>query len=99
VRRCFTLLAIRLTGGGNRFDSKIMMRRHRTTIRGLCLAAALAAGATVAGCQKPLFPGDLPRTQYERYDRLRGRSVPAERQTARGQSEPALRERLQRSSR
>jgi hypothetical protein len=46
------------------------------------------------GCEKPLFPQNLPRTQYERYDRLRGRYVPAQQLNAFGGSEPALRERL-----
>ncbi len=30
--------------------------------------------AVVAGCEAPLFPEELPRTQYERYDRLRGQT-------------------------
>jgi hypothetical protein len=31
---------------------------------GLCLLAP--------GCVKPLFPDDEPRTQFDRYDRVRG---------------------------
>ena len=54
------------------------------------MLSALAA----VGCEKPLFPQNLPRTQYERYDRLRGRYVPAEQFNAYGGTEPALRERL-----
>ena len=46
------------------------------------------------GCEKPLFPDNMPRTQYERYDRLRGRYIPAEQANAYGGAEPALRERL-----
>jgi len=43
--------------------------------------AWVALGAVVlampAGCVKPLFPKDEPRTQYDRYDRIRGEWVPA----------------------
>jgi hypothetical protein len=28
--------------------------------------------AGIGGCQKPLFPKDEPRTQYDRYDAIRG---------------------------
>lgn len=35
---------------------------------GAVIVAALLAG----GCHKPLFPQDLPRTPYERYQMLRG---------------------------
>jgi len=31
-----------------------------------------------AGCEKPLFPENLPRTQYERFDRIRGIYTPKE---------------------
>ena len=48
----------------------------------------------LCGCEKPLFPRDLPRTQYERYDRLRGQYIPAESINEFGGFEPALRERL-----
>ncbi len=48
----------------------------------------------LCGCEKPLFPEGLPRTQYERYDRLRGHYTPAEQTNPYGGSEPALRERL-----
>jgi len=47
----------------------------------------------VVGCEEPLFTETMPRTQYERYDRLRGRHVPAE-QFDRPGTDPALRERL-----
>lgn len=58
------------------------------------IVLALVALAGLAGCEKPLFPDDLPRTQYERYDRLRGRYVPAQQSNRFGGTEPALRERL-----
>jgi hypothetical protein len=50
--------------------------------------------ATLGGCEKPLFPETMPRTQYERYDRLRGRYIPSQQMNVYGGSEPALRERL-----
>ncbi len=48
----------------------------------------------MAGCEKALFVENMPRTQYERYERLRGRYVPAQRFGPGGKPEPALRERL-----
>lgn len=64
-----------------------MKRTLRITVIGLLLAG-------VGGCEKPLFPQDMPRTQYERYDRLRGRYVPGQQVNNFGGTEPALRERL-----
>ena len=52
----------------------------------------IVAGA-MAGCAKPLFPENLPRSPYERYSELRGGSAPQVIQTADGER-PALRERL-----
>lgn len=63
-------------------------------IRGLSILVLLAAAFGAVGCEKPLFPENMPRTQYERYDRLRNRYVPTEQINAFGGSEPALRERL-----
>lgn len=54
------------------------------------LALALLAG----GCEKALFPEDLPRSPYERYMALRGRAAPMHEEGATGAKEPALRERL-----
>lgn len=68
-------------------------------IRGLAILLMLGAAVGVGGCEKPLFPDDMPRTQYERYDRLRSRYVPTEQVNAYGGSEPALRERLSNLSR
>lgn len=57
----------------------------------LLLVLALGAG----GCEKPLFPSNLPRTQYERYDEMRGRYVPSDNiDPVTGERRPALRERL-----
>jgi hypothetical protein len=60
----------------------------------LLMAIVLVGVAAATGCEKPLFPEPTARTQYERYDRLRGRYAPAEQNNVYGQSEPALRDRL-----
>ena len=68
------------------------MRRRFTVTAGLLM---LLAGALVsAGCEKPLFPADLPRSQYERYEQLRGERRQTVRKNAYGYEEPNLRERL-----
>ena len=48
------------------------MRRKRT----LQLLSILTAGACLAACNKPLFPADQPRTQFERFDQVRNQSTP-----------------------
>ncbi len=63
-------------------------------MRRTSVALAVACSATLSACQKPLFPEDAPRTQYQRFDELRGRGVPTDRSDSRGGSDPALRERL-----
>lgn len=55
------------------------------------LAAVMLAGA---GCQKVLFPSDLPRNQFETHDRMRQRYVPLEEPDVFGRPQPALRARL-----
>ena len=52
----------------------------------------LTAGG--AGCQRALFPADVARTQYEKYDRMRNRYTPLEEPDALGNVRPALRARL-----
>ncbi|MEY3141520.1 MAG: hypothetical protein RLY21_13 [Planctomycetota bacterium] len=52
----------------------------------------LAFGAF--GCQRALFPQDLPRTQFETYDKMRQRYVPLEEPDVFGTPQPALRARL-----
>jgi hypothetical protein len=47
-----------------------------------------------AGCQKVLFPSDLPRNQFETHDRMRQRYVPLEEPDVFGRPQPALRARL-----
>ena len=46
------------------------------------------------GCAKPLFPDNKPRTQFETYDIMRQRYIPAEEPDAFGNMQPALRARL-----
>jgi hypothetical protein len=48
----------------------------------------------LAGCVKPLFPKDQPRTQFETYDRLRSREAPLQEPDVFGNPQPALRARL-----
>ena len=55
---------------------------------------ALLALAPVAGCQKPLFPENAPRTQFERFDTMRSGAAPTEEPDVFGTPQPALRARL-----
>lgn len=77
------------------------MLRFRTARRlastaGLSVGALLAVLTVVAasGCQRALFPSDLPRTQFETYDKMRQRYVPLEEPDVFGTPQPALRARL-----
>jgi hypothetical protein len=63
-------------------------------IRVAIFIGTIALAGLMGGCEKPLFSEDLPRTQYERYDRLRSRYVPTAQPSRFGGTEPALRERL-----
>ena len=54
---------------------------------------ATAAG-WVLGCEKPLFPPNLPRTPYERYQQLHGQDRHETEENAYGGQQPALRDRL-----
>lgn len=57
--------------------------------------AVLMLGALAGfGCQDVLFPADAPRTQYDRFDALRGQASPREDVGRYGDPVPALRERL-----
>lgn len=61
----------------------------------LALASALALAALVAGgCQKPLFPENAPRTQFEKFDTMRSGAAPSEEPDVFGTPQPALRSRL-----
>ncbi len=46
------------------------------------------------GCRKSPVPKDSPRSPYERYDALRGQSVPKTVQDSFGREQPNLRGRL-----
>jgi hypothetical protein len=59
-----------------------------------CCVSVLVAALLTLGCQKPLFPENVPRTQYERYQTLRGKYRSAKEKNIYGGSQPALRERL-----
>lgn len=61
------------------------------TFRLLVLVGCMA---TVGGCEKALFPANLPRTPYERYQQLHGLYRPSDEQNAYGGEQPALRDRL-----
>jgi len=61
----------------------------------LLLAVGLVAATVwLAGCQSTPFPEDAARSQYDRYDELRGRGRQAKETDVYGRSEPALNERL-----
>ena len=67
----------------------------RSLVRQCLQVIALGAVcATTAGCIKPLFPPDPPRTQFEAYDRMRSRYCPLEEPDVFGSPQPALRARL-----
>ncbi|MCE9591219.1 MAG: hypothetical protein K8S99_11920 [Planctomycetes bacterium] len=61
---------------------------------GTAVGLLLLAVAGVAGCEKPLFPEDLPRSPYDRYMTLRGQRPPMNETGPTGSEQPALRERL-----
>lgn len=60
--------------------------------------ASLLTAAIVGGCQKPLFPKDSPRNQYQTYDRMRNKDAPLTEPDVFGNPQPALRARLSQSS-
>lgn len=66
-------------------------RRLGSVVAAVCFIG-LAFGA--GGCQRALFPQDLPRTQFETYDKMRQRYVPLEEPDVFGTPQPALRARL-----
>ncbi len=63
----------------------------------LCVVSAILLSATMSGCNKGLFPENSPRSQYDRYDELRGRQTPRRLEVPFGQGsdKSALRERLE----
>lgn len=59
-----------------------------------CCAILLTVAWAGFGCNKPLFPENSARTQFETYDRLRQQSTQLEEEDEFGQKRPALRARL-----
>jgi hypothetical protein len=70
------------------------MAAMRPTVRALALLGLLAAAFAAGGCQRVLFPSDMPRNQFETHDRMRQRYVPLEEPDVFGRPQPALRARL-----
>jgi hypothetical protein len=66
-------------------------RRIGLTILGMVVLAGIAVSG---GCQEALYTDGTTRTQYERYQTLRGDYRPPRNMTALGEERPALRERL-----
>ncbi len=60
----------------------------------LLMLASVVMSSGIGGCNKTLFPENTPRSQYERYDALRGRERPTTEPGPYGVAQPALRERL-----
>jgi len=63
----------------------------RRVALGLCVAAA---GLCLTGCVDPLLSPNEPRSQYSRYDLVRGRFAPQYVEDEFGRSKPNLRGRL-----
>ena len=70
------------------------MRREFKVTAVMLLVALTGVLFGTTGCEKPLFPADTPRSQYERYEQLRGEKRQTVRKNAYGYEEPNLRERL-----
>jgi hypothetical protein len=56
--------------------------------------ALVVVPCVAAGCAKPLFPENAPRTQFEKFDSMRSGAAPAEEPDIFGRPQPALRARL-----
>ena len=67
------------------------MPRKRTARLILLLTVATA----VCGCQKPLFPANQPRTQFERFDKVRNQSAPQYIEDEFGRRRPNVQARLE----
>ena len=64
-------------------------------LRAVAVLGVVVSGVVVlGGCQRALIPSDLPRSQFETYDRMRQRYVPLEEPDVFGTPQPALRARL-----
>jgi len=65
-------------------------------MRSVLVLVLFLVGTFTGGCQQPLFPTRLDRTQFDDHDRLRGEYVPANEYDVYGREQPALRARLNR---
>ena len=71
------------------------MPRPRTPSARIAAPVALIGALCAApGCQKPLFPENAPRTQFEKFDTMRSGAAPTEEPDVFGATQPALRARL-----
>jgi hypothetical protein len=64
------------------------------TTERLVTLVVLGGVLALGGCAKQLFPEDVPRSPYERYQMLRGQDRPKTYVDVFGVERPALRERL-----
>ncbi|MHC4809133.1 MAG: hypothetical protein ACYTEV_02055 [Planctomycetota bacterium] len=69
-------------------------RPGRAVPRALVAGALVAAVVLGAGCQRSLFSRNESRTQFERFEMMRGEYRPAEEPDVFGNPQPALRARL-----
>lgn len=67
-----------------------MMDRRRITL----MMGTATLALVMVGCNKPLFPENSPRSQYERYAELRGLKKESKIENPTGPDVPNLRERL-----
>ncbi|MFG0259925.1 MAG: hypothetical protein ACF8LK_06180 [Phycisphaerales bacterium JB041] len=77
--------------GGSTATRTARTRTLRRVMVGLCLSAC--AGA-LTGCVDPLLSPNEPRSQYSRYDLVRGRFAPQYVEDEFGRRKPNLRGRL-----
>lgn len=77
----------------NRASLTRLLSSHCTVAR-LVVCVGICSVASAMGCQKTLFPTDLPRNQFETHDRMRQAYIPLEEPDVFGTPQPALRARL-----
>jgi len=49
---------------------------RRDVLRGRGALGALLLAVALCGCQRPVLPADQPRTQFDRFDRVRNQTTP-----------------------
>ncbi|MEM8875485.1 MAG: hypothetical protein AAGD32_14655 [Planctomycetota bacterium] len=77
-------------------QTQLRTAAYPTTYRArlICSLAIALLALTVTGCRKSPLPTDAPRSPYERYDALRGQTVPKTVTDSFGREQPNLRGRL-----